>query len=203
MKNRTHIRSHGLNLLLSGHPEIKKLKKNYQPSTHGNKVWRTSWLLVDYLKKQQLITSRHKVLDVGCGWGICGICCARTYHAKVICADIDPDVYPYLNLHAEINKVKIDFLKLGFDQIKSKLLKDIDVIVGADICFWDNLVDPLRRLIQRAKRASVKLILLADPGRPTFDDLSEFFIHKSGAELLEWEIKKPYSTSGKILHIES
>ena len=198
--NRTEIKAYGLRLLLSRHSEIAKLKRKYTPSVHGNKSWSTSWVLIDHIRKTPLKYGL-KILEIGCGWGMTGIFCAKKFDAAVTAADIDPDIYPYLDLHAKINKVNVEFLNKGFDKISSRRLQDVDMIIGSDICFWDNLIDPLRRLIHRARRASVGRILIADPGRPTFDSLVESLAPKRGVEVIDHEIKKPRRMSGKILHI--
>jgi predicted nicotinamide N-methyase len=197
---RTEIRAYGLRLLLSRHPEVRRLKRKHSPSVHGNKLWSTSWLLIDYIKKKRL-KPRSKILEIGCGWGLTGIFCAKSFSAAVTAVDIDPDIYPYLDLHTRINKVKVDFLNKAFDELSCRRLRDIDMIIGSDICFWDNLIDPLRRLIQRARRASVGRILIADPGRPTFDNLVESLRPKKGVEVFDRQIKKPRPISGKILQI--
>jgi predicted nicotinamide N-methyase len=200
VNNKAEIKAYGLRLLLSRHPEIARLKKKYAPSVHGNKSWGTSWLLIDHIRKTRL-DSGSKILEIGCGWGMTGIFCAKKFDAAVTAVDIDPDIYPYLDLHARINKVKVEFLNKSFDQISSRRLQDVDMVIASDICFWDNLIDPLRRLIQRARRASVGRILIADPGRPTFDSLVESLAPKKGVEVLDHEIKKPRRMSGKILDI--
>ena len=198
--NKTEIKAYGIRLLLSRHPEIRKLKRKHAPSVHGNKLWGTSWLLIDHIKKTRLEPG-SKILEIGCGWGLTGIFCAKKFAAAVTAVDIDPDIYPYLDLHTRINKVKVEFLNKGFDKISRRRLQDVDMIIGSDICFWDNLIDPLRRLIQRARRASVDRIVIADPGRPTFDSLVESLAPKKGVEVLDREINKPRPMSGKILQI--
>jgi len=199
-KPKTEIKAYGLRLLLSRHPEVARLKRKHAPSVHGNKFWSTSWLLIDHIKKTRLKPG-SKILEIGCGWGLTGIFCAKKFDAAVTAVDIDPDIYPYLDLHARINRVNVEFLNKGFDQISSRRLQDVEMIIGSDICFWDNLIDPLRRLIQRARRASVGRILIADPGRPTFDSLVEALSPKRGVEVLDREIHKPRRMSGKILQI--
>lgn len=197
---KTEMKAYGLRLLLSRHPEIRSLKRKHAPSVHGNKFWSTSWLLIDHIKKNRLKPG-SKILEIGCGWGLTGIFCAKKFSAAVTAMDIDPDIYPYLELHARINNVKVAFLNKGFNKIGRRRLREIDMIIGSDICFWDNLIDPLRRLIQRARQASVGRILIADPGRPTFDRLVESLRPKKGVEVFDREIKRPRPMSGKILQI--
>ena len=200
-KPRTELSAHGVRCLLSRHPRIKQLKRKYRPDSHGNKVWKTSWMLMDYLSGNGTIAD-GVALDIGCGWGLSGIFLAKQFNARVTGVDIDSEILPFLQLHAEINDVDIQFLNKGYDQIGKSQLQGVDLMVGTDICFWEELIDPLRRLIHRARRAGVKQIFIADPGRPTFEDLSEFFASRPGAELIEWEIETPVYTAGKILKID-
>ena len=49
---RTEYRFHGVRMLTSSHPTIRRIKRSdAQPSIHGNKLWKSSFLLIDYLKK--------------------------------------------------------------------------------------------------------------------------------------------------------
>ncbi|MBI9087376.1 MAG: hypothetical protein JEZ11_27545 [Desulfobacterales bacterium] len=194
------MNAHGLTLLLGNHTEILKLKRKFKPSNHGNKVWDSSWLLIDYLCRSGAI-GYSRVLELGCGWGLTGVYCAKKQGASVICSDPDEDVQPYLNLIAKANHTKVDFLNMGIDQIKRNILKEVDVIIGSDICFCDTMIDPLRRLINRAKKASVKKILLCDPGRWPFEDLAELLEGKKGVALIDWETHTPKEIKGKILEI--
>ena len=53
--------------LTASHPEVKKLKRLDQiPSIHGNKVWGSSFMIMDYLLENP-IPENEKVVDVGCG----------------------------------------------------------------------------------------------------------------------------------------
>ncbi|NIR16386.1 MAG: methyltransferase, partial [Desulfobacterales bacterium] len=82
MHAKKEIRAFGLRVLLSHHPEVRKLKRDNIPSHHGNKFWTSSWLLMDYFKRRGLPKRSH-VMDVGCGWGLAGIYCAKNHGAVV------------------------------------------------------------------------------------------------------------------------
>lgn len=198
---KTELLAHGVRCLLSPHPLIRKLKQQHRPGSHGNKVWKTSWMLMDYLDRNGTIEG-GRALDIGCGWGLTGIFLVKRFNAKVTWVDVDAQIQPYLQLHADINKVEIQFLNIGYEQIRAPILRNVDIMVGTDICFWEELIDPLRRLFNRAGRAGVKQILIADPGRPTFEDLSEYFLGRHRTELIDWEIEAPVYTAGKILKID-
>jgi predicted nicotinamide N-methyase len=189
-------------LLLSHHPEIRKLKRLNSPSAHGNKLWKSTWLLVDYLHRRGL-PEDLRVMEVGCGWGLLGIYCAKKYGARVISVDLDPEVLPYLELHARINEVKLSIMRRDFDSVRSKHLKEVDLLLAADVCFWDTLEKPLKNLTLRALRAGVKQVLISDPGRPPFEDVGEYFVSKRGGEILDWTAQRPRRTEGRILKIGS
>ncbi len=70
-----------------------------QPTLHGHKVWPTSFVLLDYLH-QRGVPPQTRVLELGCGWGLVGIACAKMFQAQVTGLDADAAVFPYLQLHA-------------------------------------------------------------------------------------------------------
>lgn len=189
-----------MRLLLSQHPEIRKLKRFNAPSVHGNRLWKSTWLLMDYLHRRGL-PEDVRVMEVGCGWGLLGIYCAKKHGAKVISVDVDPEVLPYLKLHAKVNEVDIATMRKDFDGLRTEHLQEVDVLIGADVCFWDNLVKPLKNLILRALRAKVKQVLISDPGRPPFEEVAEYFISKRGGEILDWTAQRPRRSEGRILKI--
>jgi predicted nicotinamide N-methyase len=195
---KTQIRSNGVRLLLSAHPKVRELKRVACPSLHGNKHWASSWLLMSYFERRGLPYGAH-IMEVGCGWGLAGIYCAKRHGAIVTGADVDSEVFPYLRLHAKLNKVEISTLHKGFDGLTGRHLKNIDVLIGADICFWDKMVEPLRRLILRAMRSGVRLLIIADPARSTFDQICEYFTRKRNAEILDWMTDRPHRIRGRIL----
>lgn len=201
--NRHVKKAYGIELLQSQHPAVRKLKNNMPAaSIHGNKFWGSSYLLMDYFS-QHPITSKSKVLELGCGWGLAGIYCAKKFKAEVTGVDADAAVFPYLQLHADHNQVAIKTLQKRFERITTRELSQFDVIIGADICFWDELSDILYNLINRAVRAGVKKIVLADPERAPFFTLSERCIDRHFAELEPWAVDQPRRSTGCLLIIEN
>jgi predicted nicotinamide N-methyase len=154
--------------------------------------------MVDYLKNAG-IDEGKSVLDLACGWGLSGIFCARVLKSSVTWIDGDGEVSPYLNLMAGKNRVEPNFIQMDLEKVGRNLLRDIDIVIASDVCFCDTLIDPLRRFIQRAKKASVSRVIISDPGRWPFDDLSDLFLNKRWVELMEWEVTKPVAVHGKIL----
>ena len=77
-KPRTERRFRGVVMPTASHPAIRKVKRSgVEPSIHGNKLWKSSCLLIDYLKHNPPEHCEN-IIDVGCGWGISGIWCAKT-----------------------------------------------------------------------------------------------------------------------------
>ncbi|MEM8660566.1 MAG: class I SAM-dependent methyltransferase [Pseudomonadota bacterium] len=202
-KDKTQRRFRGTIMPTSSHPDIRKVKRkgNY-PSIHGNKLWKSSCLVIDYLKKNPP-DHADTVIDVGCGWGASGIWCAKHLGSKVTSMDADPDVFPFLNVAATLNKVETKPLVTRFEKLKKRQLAHYDLLIAADICFWDELVDPVFRMVDRAVKAGVKQIVIADPERPTFHEMAAKSVKKHGAELVEWETRSPIKARGALLVIHN
>ncbi|MBN1255650.1 MAG: class I SAM-dependent methyltransferase [Deltaproteobacteria bacterium] len=156
---------------------------------------------MDYLKGHPL-PEGARVMEIGCGWGLTGIYCAKKFNAIVTGVDIDSEVFPYLRLHADINKVHIATLHQKFNNLKETDLQEIDFVIGADICFWDKMVYPLKRFIHRALRASVQEVIIADPGRPTFEKIGDYFVKKRKGEILDRIVRRPRKFQGRLLTIK-
>ena len=197
--------AYGVKILNSRHKKVQALKRaGNVPEAHGNKFWNSSFLIMEYLRKNPL-KKKVRVLEIGCGWGLLGIYCAKKFDAKVVGCDIDENVLAYMALHAEINKVEIEGQQCSFEQLTTKMLKDYDIIVGADICYWDEMTGLLTNLINRAQKAGVKQVIIADPCRQPFTDLSELCQKKYEQKKFKkvaveqkW-LKRPVAASGEIL----
>ncbi len=202
-KPRTERRFRSVLMPTSAHPAIRRVRRSgASPSIHGNKLWKSSCLLIDYLQKNPP-EYHHRVLDVGCGWGIAGIWCAKHFDARVTSVDADPDVFPYLNAVAALNGVTTRTLVRRFEKISTRELQQYDMLIAADICFWDELADVVYRLINRAIKAGVKHILIADPERAPFLEMAESCIDRHAAELVDWRTRGSVEARGALLVIEN
>ena len=192
--------AYGLKILNANHKEIRRLKREgHEASIHGNKFWNSSFLIMNYLKKNPL-SKRTRILEIGCGWGLLGIYCAKNFGCKVHGIDADENVLPYLELHASINGVKMTGEKKTFKQLSVDYLKSYDLVVGADICFWDEMAGELSNLVARGKKAGVRRTIIADPCRPPFNDLAQRMRLKyDDVEVEEVFLKRPVNASGEIL----
>lgn len=201
MSKSHYIEYLGIKALRSSHPGVRKIKRAQMGhSAHGNKVWRSSFVLMDYLSTYPPHPG-SKVLDIGCGWGLSAIFMAKTFKAQVTGIDIDETVAPYLSLQAETNNCAINFENRDFESFKRPELANYDYIIGADICFWDEMTQPLLKLIGRGRDAGVQNILIADPGRPPFWALADLCARKFDSEVVTRRLEQPWRTEKYILVI--
>lgn len=202
-KANTENRFRGVIMPTGSHPAIRRLKRQgVYPSIHGNKLWKSSCLLIDYLNRHR---PEHKgsVIDVGCGWGVSGIWCAKTLGSRVTSVDADPDVFPFLEASASLNGVETSPLVSRFEKLSTRQLSQFDMLIAADICFWDELVNPVYNMVNRAVKAGVKHILIADPERSTFFEMAERCVDRHCADIVEWQTRSPVKARGAIMVIEN
>lgn len=191
----------GVQVLSTRHEEIKKIKdKSPEPEIHGNKIWKASSLLVDFLEVDPPKKDMH-VMDLGCGWGLSSIYCAQKHKTRVTSVDADKHVFPYLELHEKLNGVKLKKKVKRFEKLTSKDLSKIDEVIGSDICFWDELRDTLFDFVNRAFDAGVQRIVLADPGRSPFLELVDKVDELYETDLYEWDTNKPVKADGYVVEI--
>ena len=191
----------GVVRMTTKHPTIRKLKRQHPTSIHGHKFWSSSYLLMDYLNDNPP-SKRTRILEIGCGWGLTAIYCAKTFGCKVTGVDADAAVFPYLKAHAELNGVQIDQITKKFEKLDGKTLSQYDLIIGGDICFWDELNDTLFKLLKRAKKAGVKKAVIADPQRQPFVDLCDRLDDHFNHEVWDWELPEPTPANGDILVVD-
>lgn len=193
----------GLKLFKKSHKDIRRLlKAQHYPEIHGDQVWASSYFIMDFLEENPL-KQRARVLEIGCGWGLLGIHCAKQYKAQVLAVDADEKVFPFLALHAKSNRVSIETMTARFQDIPAAVFARQDIMLGGDICFWDELVEPLFKTIKRALNQGVGTILIADPGRSTFLTLAKRCQKSFGAFLIPYVVIDPSSHEGYILAIRN
>ncbi len=195
----------GVQILTNSHPEIKKIRlQTGHPSIHGNKFWKSTYLLMDYLKEfppekiKRKNGKKLRVLEIGCGWGVGGIFCAKQFSAELTALDADPVVFPYLQYHAQINGVDASTWRSRYEQVKKQDLDKFDIVVAADICFWDEMTKPLYNLVRRANSVGTRVVI-TDPGRQPFRDMAEKCVGKLGATYETWSVPHPCNASGFVV----
>lgn len=194
--------AYGIYLLGTKHRLIKAIKTRYQPTIHGHKTWGSGFLLMDYLTHNGLRRG-VKALEVGCGWGGVSVFCASKFGSKMTAVDLDPAVFPYVGVLAELNEVKITPRKADFTRLKGSELGGFQYLLGSDICFWDSLVKPLARMVTRALDNGASRVIISDPGRPTFYEFCDLMAQRHSASLQAWYAIEPERFEGEIIEIKS
>ncbi len=192
--------AYGIYLLGTKHRLIKALRKRYQPSIHGHRTWGSSFLLMDYLAHNG-IRRGTRAAEIGCGWGGVSVYSAKTFNSKMTAFDLDTDVFPYVDVLAELNDVTVTTKQADFTKLKGPDLAKYPYLFGSDICFWDSLVKPLGRLVNRAIKHGAQRIIIADPGRPTFYEFCDMMADKHRTQLQEWYAIEPERFEGEIVEI--
>jgi predicted nicotinamide N-methyase len=193
----------GLRILKNSHKEIRRLRREAgYPSIHGNKFWKSTYLLMDYLKEFPP-PQGARVLEIGCGWGLAGIFCAKEFGAEVVGLDADKTVFPYLDLHAALNDVEVETWHRRYERVTKADLAQFDLVIGADVCFWDSMVKPLYNLVRRAEQVGGVRVVMTDPGRPTFSSMAEQCVEKLGAEYDNWSVPHPHNASGLVIDLDT
>ena len=199
-----HIyRAYGIYLLKTRHRFIRRLQSVLDATAHGNRAWDASFVLMDYLQEYPP-RAKNCLMDIGCGWGQVGIHCAKNYRCSVTCVDKDPSVFPYVKVLSTLNRVSVKTLQRRFDQLTGAMLEREHMIVGADICFWTDLIKPLKNLVNRALKSGVERIVISDPGRQSFHEFARLCQQRAwDTETREWYSLEPYRKIGHVLEIRA
>jgi predicted nicotinamide N-methyase len=192
--------AHGIRILKHKDPIVRLLNKaGLKPRLHGFRVWQSTFMAMEFLESHPL-EQDQRIMEIGCGWGLLGIFCARRFSAQVLLTDADEQVFPYAIAHARLNRVSVRTELVRFENISDHSLREHDVLVGADICFWPELGTQLRRLIERALALGVKKVVLADPGRETFRQLAKHCHRHYMATTVPWDTTS--KSGGSMLIVE-
>ena len=170
----------GTRQYMAHHPVIRRLLRGgSRPTEFGHRVWETTLTVMRHLDRCRY----DRVLEIGCGWGLLGVHLARR-GANVTCSDVDPRLEAVVTAHAALNGVEVEFLAAGFADLDAFRLRR-DLIVGVEICYSDAVVADLLGLLGRV--APPTEVLIADPGRPDFEELCAAAIPRWAASLTRIE----------------
>ncbi len=149
---------------------------------------------------------RSSLLDVGCGWSPAGVYSAVRRKTKVVGVDSDDNVFPYMHMLASLNNVNIEANKSKMERLTTKMLSEFDLVMGSDICYWDEHVKTIFNLIKRSMNAGVKRFIIVDPGRSTFYelvDMCEKLTSKFDVQFKRWYAVEPTRTTADVLEIKA
>ena len=127
--------------------------------------------------------------------------CAHQFKARMTAVDLDSAVFPFVDVLAELNAAQVQHMQADFTKLKTAQLSEQRYLFGSDICFWDSLVSPLARLVNRAFKAGVERVVITDPGRPTFYEFCDLMSRRHDTKLQEWYAIEPERFEGKVIDI--
>lgn len=191
---------HNFKYYTGAHPEVRShYRAGNRPTEFGNKVWACSLVLLNYLQENHFDLSNKRVLEIGCGWGLLGVYLAKEFDCQVTCSDLDPHVLPIAKLHADLNGVEVETKVASFNDLTSDDLTEYDLIIGAEVCYSEEVAQDIIALIKRSFSSGVEHILIADPGRPDFDDCIVYCSDNCSSQI----INLPGTVNGKVTKLLS
>lgn len=131
-------------------------------------LWPSSLELARMLAVSPLVAPGMRVLELGCGLGLCGIACARR-GAIVTMTDFNPRAVEAAARNARLNRVRCAACRWDWNlPAPSSWFEGpgaIELIIASDVLYEPSSVPPIARLI----RALGCTALIADPARPQSD----------------------------------
>ncbi|MFT5161998.1 MAG: putative nicotinamide N-methyase [Alteromonadaceae bacterium] len=201
--NFDHFSQEGITVLKPNHDEVTKLRDaGLIPGKFGSRIWCSSYLLIHYLSTLAL-SKKQNVVELGCGWGLPAAYLKKKFGAKVLATDADDQVEHYQQLISRVNGVTVPFLPHSFCQLILDDLTDIDLLMGADICYSATNAKRLAELCYYYLAQGKGEIIIADSGRVPFFNLVDEMKQTFALTLSEVSIDLPTRTSGYILHLAS
>ena len=183
---------HDIKIPLSSDKDIKKIKRTKdKPVSNGNKVWNSSLTIIDFLSRYNL-KNIDTTIDIGCGWGVV-LAYLEKQGVDCVGIDVDKNMKHYVDVVNKLNKTNVEVLHMDYKELPKETFSKVDLVIGCDICYWENHVGNIVDLIKLAKCP----VLIADPGRDTFWELTE----KVKGNLHEILLKKPRAVRGYVYEI--
>ena len=142
------------------------------PGTTGAAVWNAGTALAGYLATNPEVAKGRRVIELGCGTGLCGIVAAKQGAAQVVLTDGNSELLGRVQRNVEGNlapsmarNVEVRALKWG-DLIDDRLLSSFDVVLGSDVLYnsagWRAFAASAKELLRPGGT-----ILLAESGHET------------------------------------
>ena len=166
-------------------------------------LWDSCVILSKYLEANPSLIEGKSCIELGAGKGILGLYCAALGARKVVLTDVELAV-PTLRKTIDLNPSLAGILSAQeLDWTSPHGLKGFDVVLGADIVWVLDLVQPLVQTIQSIS-TSETLIILADQQRSKICQ-DEFFkqLRQCGfvVDIVQWTHPRYQKDSVKIYQI--
>ncbi len=124
-------------------------------------VWESGEVLAHFLEDHDVQGKR--VLEVGCGIALASLV-LNSRHADVTATDYNPEAQNFLAENVRLNGGRpIPFVHTDWAH-QCPALGSFDLIVGSDLLYGPEMVEPLSTFINRHAARNCE-VLIADPGR--------------------------------------
>lgn len=133
-------------------------------------LWDSAHAIAQWLARNPRQVRARRVLDLGCGMGLCGAVSARL-GAHVLLADLEPDALLFAQSNAGKGPPRVRTRQLNWRT--TRLTERFDLILGADILYEKEQWAPLEAF-WRHHLAPGGQILLGEPGRQTGDTFPDW-----------------------------
>jgi len=124
-------------------------------------AWGGGLAVVRYLRDHPEVAADRRVLDLGCGSGLCAIAAGQAGAAEVTAADIDPFAIAAIEVNARASRQRVV-------TVQADLLTgdppDVDLILAGDCWYEQPTARRATTWLRSAWRRGID-VLLGDPGR--------------------------------------
>ncbi len=121
-------------------------------------AWGAGQALSRWILDHPELIAGKRIVDLGCGSGMCGIAAAIAGAASVLLVDIDPLAITAARMNAAVNKVVTTAVCSSFTDLE---LLDFDVVLASDVRHFDEqIMETLRQT-----SSGSQLVLAAEPDR--------------------------------------
>jgi predicted nicotinamide N-methyase len=129
-------------------------------------IWPSARALATFMSERKTLFTKKRGIEVGCGLGLPSILAARmgsVMHAS----DFHPDVNAWVKQNADLNEVKIDYVKWDWTDANPPApiqFHSYDFVLASDVLYEQRHPEELARALARLVHPKGS-IYLSDPGR--------------------------------------
>lgn len=146
-------------------PNVKIHQDRSTQEHSGGIVWETSYILASYLLDK--LNNRPSILELGAGCGLCGISLAATGKTADVVVTEQQVAMENLKRNVQLNPVKClraEILSWGQEDLTN--FSTYDLIIGTDVIFKKELIEPLLSTMWRLFHETSEAYLLIQDREP-------------------------------------
>lgn len=157
----------------------------FQTGDDGVHQWESGIVLARWCLMNDTQISNARVLELGSGSGLAGICCEKYCRARAVTlTDYNTKVLQNLEVNKTLNQSQVKVVRLDWTQPNSYIDEKFDIIIGSDLVYLGAPISQLADTIQHHLDLEGELhIIMPNKRRATpefIDAMSERgFIHSS------------------------